>query len=230
LVLAADRLLILTSPAFDYPGPIPANARWAGAITDPDLKPPASAGAEARTRQKSVLVSFSTTFQRQVPILERIIQALTGLPVVAVVTCGPAIEPRQLPAPPNVRIVATVPHHELLPTTDLVITHGGHGTVTAALRHGVPVLCLPMGRDQRDVAARAVWHGAGISAPVQTSTSRLRRIIRTALDDSNLRGAAGQLAAHMASDDPDIAVRELEQLATSTGPATKEALRAQDAE
>jgi hypothetical protein len=48
LLMAADRVLILTSSAFDYPGPIPANARWAGAITDPDLPPLAPAG---RTRQ-----------------------------------------------------------------------------------------------------------------------------------------------------------------------------------
>jgi UDP:flavonoid glycosyltransferase YjiC (YdhE family) len=220
LVLAADRLLILTSPAFDYPGPLPANARWAGAITDPDLPPPAQPKRDAPNQQKAVLVSFSTTFQRQAPILERIVNALAGLPVRAMVTCGPALEPSQMPAVPNVQIVAAAPHHELLPTTDLVITHGGHGTVTAALRHGVPVLCMPMGRDQCEIAARAVWHGAGLSTPVTTSVARLRRLIRNALDESSLRVAAGQLAQRMAADDPDIAVRELEQIATTVGHPT----------
>jgi UDP:flavonoid glycosyltransferase YjiC (YdhE family) len=213
LVTAADRLLILTSPAFDYPGPVPANARWAGAVTDPDLPPPRSSDGPLRQR-KAVLVSFSTTFQRQAAVLGRAIEALAGLPVEAVVTCGPAIKPSQLPAAPNVRIIAAAPHHELLPTTDLVITHGGHGTVSAALRHGVPVLCLPMGRDQREVAARAVWHGAGISASAHTSTARLRSLIRMALSEPSLRVAAGQLAARMAADDADIAVRELEFVAT----------------
>jgi UDP:flavonoid glycosyltransferase YjiC (YdhE family) len=93
--------------------------------------------------------------------------------------------------------------------------HGGHGTVSAALRHGVPVLCMPMGRDQREVAARAVWHGAGISTAVRTSTDRLRSLIRMALSEPGLRVGAGQLAARMAADDPDIAVRELEHIATS---------------
>jgi UDP:flavonoid glycosyltransferase YjiC (YdhE family) len=218
LMLAADRLLILTSPAFDYPGPIPANARWAGAITDPDLPaPPQPTGIDATNRRRNVLVSFSTTFQRQNPILERVVEALARLPVRAVVTCGPAIPPSQLPAAHNVWIIAAAPHCELLPTTDLVITHGGHGTVSTALRHGVPVLCLPMGRDQREVASRAEWHGAGVSTPATTSVPRLRRLIRMALDDSSLRVAAGQLAARMAGDDPDIAVRELEQIATTTG-------------
>jgi UDP:flavonoid glycosyltransferase YjiC (YdhE family) len=226
LVLAADRLLILTSPAFDYPGPLPANARWAGAITDPDLPPPRPRSGDDAPDGKGVLVSFSTTFQRQAPILERVVGALARLPVRAVVTCGPAIKPGQLSTATNVRIVAAAPHHELLPSTDLVITHGGHGTVSAALRHGVPVLCLPMGRDQREVAARAAWHGAGISAPAHTSVARLRRLIRKALDESSLRVAAGKLAARMAADDPDIAVRELEQIATTACPTVADAARA----
>jgi UDP:flavonoid glycosyltransferase YjiC (YdhE family) len=218
LVLGADRLLILTSSAFDYPGPIPPNARWAGAITDPDLQRAARPTThDARDRPKTVLVSFSTTFQRQATVLARVVAALAGLPVRAVVTCGPAIEPSQLPAAPNVRLVAAMPHHELLPTTDLVITHGGHGTVSTALRHGVPVLCMPMGRDQREVAARVVWHGAGVRAPVNTSVPRLRRVIQRALDDSGLRVAAERLAARMADDDPDVAVRELEEIATPAG-------------
>jgi UDP:flavonoid glycosyltransferase YjiC (YdhE family) len=216
LVLAANRLLLLTSPAFDYPGPVPANARWAGVVTDPDdLPPPPLAGDGPLNRQKAVLVSFSTTFQRQAAILERVIEALAELPVQAVVTCGPAITPSQLPAVPNVRIVAAAPHRDLLPTTDLVITHGGHGTVAAALRHGVPLLVIPMGRDQGEIAARVVWHGAGISTTMRTSTSEIRRLIRGALDESSLRVAARQLAAHMATEDPDTAVRELESIATS---------------
>lgn len=220
LVLAADRLLILTSPSFDYPGPIPANARWAGAITDPDLPPATHASANGSQDQKCVLVSFSTTFQRQAPVLERVVAALDGLPVRAVVTCGPALDPGRLPTVSNVRVVASAPHHELLPTCDLVITHGGHGTVSAALRHGVPVLCLPMGRDQREVAARAVWHGAGISASVRSHSGRLHRLIASALDDPNLRVAARRLAARMAADDSDVAVRELEEIATPVGPTT----------
>lgn len=219
LISAADRLLILASPAFDYPGSIPSNARWAGAITDPDVPSPVPrAGIDTPDRQQAILVSFSTTFQRQVPIVARIVEALAGLPVRAVLTCGPAIKPSQLPAAPNVRIVAAADHHELLPTTDLVITHGGHGTVLAALRHSVPVLCIPMGRDQREVAARAVWHGAGISTTARASAGRLRRLIHMALNKSSLRAAAGQLAARLAADDPHIAVRELEQIAATARP------------
>lgn len=213
VITGADRLLILTSPAFDYPGPVPANARWAGAITDPDLPSPRLRAGDDRDERKSLLVSLSTTFQRQAPILERIIEAIADLPVHAVVTCGPAIDPTQLPAPPNVQVIASAPHHELLPSTDLVITHAGHGTVITALKHGVPVLCLPMGRDQRDIAARVAWHGAGIRTPAKTSAKRLRHLIAEALATPSLVAAAERLATNLAGDDLDLAVHELEDLA-----------------
>jgi UDP:flavonoid glycosyltransferase YjiC (YdhE family) len=71
-----------------------------------------------------------------------------------------------------------------------------------------------MGRDQREVAARAVWQGAGIGTKVDTPTTRLRSLIRMALSEPSLR-VAGQLAARIAADDPDIAVRELEHIETS---------------
>jgi UDP:flavonoid glycosyltransferase YjiC (YdhE family) len=77
-----------------------------------------------------------------------------------------------------------------------------------------------MGRDQREVAARAVWHGAGISASARSHSGRLHRLIASALDDSNLRVAARRLAARMAADDCDVAVRELEEIATPHGPTT----------
>jgi len=36
----------------------------------------------------------------------------------------------------------------VFPLADLVITHAGHGTLMRALSHGLPLVCLPMGRDQ----------------------------------------------------------------------------------
>ncbi|MGH3723749.1 MAG: hypothetical protein ACRDUS_06445 [Mycobacterium sp.] len=64
------------------------------------------------------------------------------------------------------------------------------------------------------MTARAVWHGAGRGVPITAPVRRLRRIIHKALDDRDLRVAARRLAMRMAADDPDIAVRELEHMAT----------------
>ena len=42
----------------------------------------------------------------------------------------------------------------MFPDAAAVVTHAGHGTIMRALAHGIPLLCLPMGRDQDDNAAR----------------------------------------------------------------------------
>jgi UDP:flavonoid glycosyltransferase YjiC (YdhE family) len=214
LLMGARRLLVLTSAAFDYPSSLPGNVRYVGVQADPDL-PPTTPRAGPATGTPLVLVSLSTTFQDQAALLRKILQALGTLPVRGLVTLGPAMTELALDAPANVELSAWVPHERILPEVDLVVTHAGHGTVMAALRHGVPVLCLPMGRDQRDVAARAAWHGAGVIGSAADSVEKLRRRIAGAVRDRALRDHARLLAVSMARDDPDAAARELEGVGTS---------------
>ena len=45
--------------------------------------------------------------------------------------------------PPNSISKPFVNHAAILPKIDLVICHGGNGTIYQALSHGIPVLCLP---------------------------------------------------------------------------------------
>ena len=56
----------------------------------------------------------------------------------------------------------------------LVVTHCGHGTVMRALSHGRPMLCLPMGRDQNDNAARVVARGAGLRLGADAAPPAIR--------------------------------------------------------
>jgi len=49
--------------------------------------------------------------------------------------------------------------------SDLVICHAGHGTSSASLLAGRPLLVLPLNLEQRMVAARVVESGAGLAAP-----------------------------------------------------------------
>lgn len=50
--------------------------------------------------------------------------------------------------PANVHVERFVDQAALMPLVDLVVHHGGSGTVLAALAHGVPQLLLPKGADQ----------------------------------------------------------------------------------
>jgi UDP:flavonoid glycosyltransferase YjiC (YdhE family) len=101
-----------------------------------------------------------------------------------------------------------------------VITHGGHGTVMKALIAGVPLVVVPLGRDQPGNAARVVHAGAGVRLRKNASVSALRAAIARVTEDPRYRAAARRMAARLAAErDDDRAIVELEQVAAG-GPAT----------
>jgi MGT family glycosyltransferase len=170
-------------------------------------------------RRPLVLVSFSTVYQAQEPLVRRVLAALGTLPVRVVVTTGPAVELGG-PQPPNVEAHRWLPHADVLPETDLVVTHAGMGTVMASLAHGVPLVCLPMGKDQLDVAARVVHAGAGLRLSRKASERRIAAAVRAALADEALKDNAERLARAIHEElAADRAVAELEALAARPAPA-----------
>jgi UDP:flavonoid glycosyltransferase YjiC (YdhE family) len=148
------RVLVMTSASFDIlPAALPSNVRYVGPQLD---DPPWPGRGDWRPGGTGplVLVAMNSTFQDQAEALRRIAAALRRLPVRAVLTTGLAIAPQDVPAPPNVRVLRAEPHNRVLAEADAVVTHAGHGTVLKALAAGVPVVCMPLGRDQKDNTAR----------------------------------------------------------------------------
>ena len=125
---------------------------------------------------------------------ERILQAVGSLPVRALLTTGPALDLEGAAIPPNIRVVSFVPHLAVLPEAALVVTHAGWGTVSASLAAGVPIVCIPDGRDQPDNAARVVEAGAGVTIRKTASTESLRKTIEASLDDPSFAEGAGRMA------------------------------------
>jgi MGT family glycosyltransferase len=141
-----------------------------------------------------VLVSLSTSEQGQAGLLQRIVDAVAALPVRAIVTTGPSIDPATVSAGANTHVVSYVPHAQLLPSTSLVITHAGLGTVMAALGHGVPLLCMPMGRDQFFNAEQVQTLGAGRMLMPDAEVSTIVDAARAILDAASCRAAAKEIA------------------------------------
>lgn len=212
----ADRILVLTSPAFDYASEaMPANVKWVGApLADPSWASPWVSPWSAADVRPLVLVGLSSTFQDQVPLLRNLVTVLSALPVRAVVTCGPTVREGEVVGTENVCVVESAPHSELLPSASLVITHCGHGTTIKALSAGVPMLCIPMGRDQDENAARVAQRGAGLVLPKTATAEPLRAAIQRLLAESAFREAAGVCARAIAAGEGQVsAVAELEALA-----------------
>lgn len=218
----ADRLLVLTSQAFDFPATsLPANVRYVGPqLDDPSWVQPWTAPTLLDEHRPLVLVSLSTTYQRQEDVLRRVIAALADLPVQGLVTLGPALNKQDFALPPNVIAETYIPHVLVCPRVDVVVTHGGLGTITTALAYGKPLVCIPMGRDQGDNAARVTYRGTGVICSSKTSAAQLQRAIRRTLDEPGFRERAQRLAADIAREsDPAVAVGEMERLANSAHPA-----------
>ncbi len=188
------RVLVMTSPSFDFSAPrLPANVRYVG----PQLDDPDWAAHAEWTRPDSrplVLVALSSVFQDQTKLLRRIAQGLGTLPISVVITTGTAVEPDDIPAPPNVHVLRSAPHRQVLAEAAAVVTHAGHGTVMKALAAGVPLVCIPMGRDQKDNTTRVLRLHAGVKLGVRSSADRIAGAVSEVLDDPKYRAAAEDFA------------------------------------
>jgi len=158
----ARRLLLATARAFDYAPPaLPAHVAYVGPLLD-EPGWVSRAPLPVDDARPAVLVAFSTTFQNHVAVLQRVTDALGRLPVRALLTLGGGVREGEVRCTDNVTALASASHDAALRRAALVVTHGGHGTVMRALVHGVPLLVMPLGRDQHDNAARVAARGAGL--------------------------------------------------------------------
>lgn len=207
----ATRVLALTGASFDFPAALPPNVRYVGPqLDDPHWAEP---WAPPSGDRPFVLVAMSTTYMDHLDQLQRAVSALGSLPVQGLVTTGPALDPEQIDAPDGVTVVRSAPHRQVLAHTDVLLTHGGHGTVMKGLVAGVPIVCMPTGRDQPDNAARLTHHGAGVKVPRNASPGKIAAAVQRVLDDPSYRTAAARLGAQLqAETDRDLAVAELDAL------------------
>jgi len=192
--------LISTPREFEPDLPLPPNARFIGPVLDaPPLTRDLDAIDVPDGPEPLVVVSLSTSYQAQTELLQRVTTALGQLHARIVVTTGNAIDPASLDTPANTRSVRFVPHQRLLSAAALVVTHAGLGTVMTALGHGVPLVCLPMGRDQFFNAARVEQLGAGRVLDSDADATAITNAVRAALADDQIRYGAKRVASLIAN-------------------------------
>lgn len=158
---AAATLVTLPREFDDWPDP-PPGVVHVGPLTE---DPPASAW-ESPPRVEDdgrplVVVSLGTTYMEQEEVIGRVTHALSRHDVRTVVLTGPELDPDEVEVPDGTLVERYVPHGAILPGASLVVAHGGSGTLVAALSAAVPVLSLPLGRDQPANARRLEKLGLG---------------------------------------------------------------------
>jgi MGT family glycosyltransferase len=149
-----------------------------------------------------VLVSLSTltAYGDQTPALQAILDALAATGLRVLVTTGPAVSAVKLRAPRNAAVFSFLPHAHVMPAVSACVTHAGHGTVTAALANGVPLVCRPNpAADQPYLARRIAELGAGLSVPTDAGPDHVRWAVERVLSEPSFRAEAHRLAAEAAA-------------------------------
>jgi UDP:flavonoid glycosyltransferase YjiC (YdhE family) len=148
-------------------------------------------------------------------VLDRTIDGLARLDARVLVTTGPAVDPASLRAARNTTVVRSAPHGKLFPDAAIAVTHAGMGTVTRALAAGVPLVCLPMGRDQLDVAARVVHAGAGVRLRPSPKPAAIAAAVERVMREPRFRNAARRMGEPITADAAaHRGISELEALAS----------------
>jgi UDP:flavonoid glycosyltransferase YjiC (YdhE family) len=168
---------------------------------------------------KTVYLTLGTIFNLESgDLFERVLEGLRALPVDVVATVGRNLDPDELgPQPANIRIERYRPQSEVLPRCLAVVSHGGSGSLLAALAHGLPSVLLPMGADQPQNAARCEQLGvARVLDAVRATPEDVRDAATDILTDPSYRLAAERIADEIAAlPGPEHALSLIEWLATS---------------
>ncbi len=175
--------------------------------------------ADSRGRPR-VYVTLGTIFNMESgDLFERLIEAVSGLDADVLVTVGRHLDPSALGATPaHVRVEPFVPHRAVLADADLVVSHGGSGTVIGAAVNGVPQIVLPMGGDQAHNARRVEALGIGLALdPVRLTALEIRLAAVGVLADPTYRKRSATLADEATRLPPAThGVDALERLAVTT--------------
>jgi UDP:flavonoid glycosyltransferase YjiC (YdhE family) len=200
--------LVATFPALEYPraAPLPATH-----VVGPLLWEPPAADVELPPGDGPlVLVAPSTSQDPTHQLLRATLRGLADAPVrvLAVWNGRPLGEPVDVPA--NALLVDWLSYSRTMPLCDVVVCHGGHGTLARALASGCVVVVVPAAGDMNESAARSDWAGVGVRVPRRLCAPRpVRLAVERALAEPRLREGARELAAWSREHDPPARAAEL---------------------
>lgn len=155
------------------------------------FRPAAASPTGIAPRTPTVYFTLGTV-NNTTDLFSRVLTGLQELSVNVVVTVGERVDPADLgPLPDHVRVEQFVPQELLLPQCDLVVSHGGSGSLMGALAHGLPSVLFPLGADQPYNARRSVELGtAQVLDPVTVTPEEVRTTVSAVLADGGYRRSA----------------------------------------
>ena len=217
--LSRTLTMVATLPHLEYPRAWPPWLRVVGPLM---WEPPGERVDPPRGEGPVVLIAPSTAQDPQHALLRAALAGLADQPVRVIATWNAREPDPPIEVPDNAVLVPWLSYSQTMPHCDLVISHGGHGTLLRALTEGCAVVCCAAAGDMAENAARVDWAGVGRRLPRRLLTPRTLALAvrRTLADPAIARRVASVRAWAAAHNGPDTAAREVERWAERVAPAS----------
>lgn len=165
--MSEELVVVATYPELEYPREWPVEVEVCGPLSyeipHPDIDLPEGEGP-------LILIASSTAHDPRCELIRRSLKAFAGEPVRVVATTNGHSPESPIEVPANAVLVDWLSYTQVMAAADLVVCHGGHGTICRSLEVGKPLLVSPAIGDMAENGARVQWAGCGLTLP-----SRLRR-------------------------------------------------------
>jgi len=173
--------------------------------------------ASLRNDEGSLLyLSLGSLGSADVGLLQRLVDVLGTTRHRVIVSTGPLGD--QIRLHERMTGAQFLPQPAILPTVDLVITHGGNNTVTEAFHHGVPMIVLPLFWDQVDNAQRVDEMGLGVRLSTYGfADDELTGAVDRLLADTALLARMAAMAARIQGTSGTVRAAELIERVAATG-------------
>jgi UDP:flavonoid glycosyltransferase YjiC (YdhE family) len=169
-LLSGDLLLVPSIPELDpLPEGIPAT-HYVGPLTqtDPRSVEPPDWFDELHPERPLVYVTIGGGADPVggARLFQVLYEALGDLPLQVLASTSAKLKPTDLPSPPaNFILKSWVPGLATIARSDVVVFHGGYGTMMETIHCGVPSVIVPFHSEQEANGRRLETNGAGIVIP-----------------------------------------------------------------
>lgn len=197
--LSQKLVLVGTLPQLEPPREWPDHVKVVGPVM---WEPPSQPTELPPGDDPLIVVAPSTAQDLDHRMLGAGVSGLRDLPVRVIATKNGREPARPLKPGANTVIVDWVSYSQVMPIADVIVCHGGHGTLMRALTSGTVPVVIPSSGDQFENAARLRWAGVGVAVPARFMSRRtIAAAVEKVLRHPEMTERARQLSAWAADND-----------------------------
>jgi len=210
--LSRELTLVATLPQLEYPREW---EPWLRVVGPLEWEPPGERVDPPPGKGPVVLIAPSTSQDPEHALLRAALAGLAEAPVRVIATYNGREPDPPAEVPANAVLVPWLSYSKTMPGCDVVVLHGGHGTLVRALSNGCAVVVCPAAGDMAENASRVDWAGLGVRIPRRwLGPGTLRRAVERALASTRIHERVQEVASWSAGHDGgETAAVEIERWA-----------------